>query len=164
VGGDGCERHDTHLRWFPRRTCPGDPDKRRNLLEESCDGYSYRRHIRRRQAVPYRHSALGLRADPGPNGAVACGRYFARALAFDVVLAPAVEIAHTIAFRLTLTIAFAYGIPATLVIHVASAGLRPIGLRRPVRWGSRDSRHCLLQLFTWMAQDRPTADLQQSAN
>ena len=114
--------------WLPRRTCPGDPDKRRDLLEESCGGHSDRPHIRRRQAVPYRHSALGLRADPGPNGAVARGGDFARALAFDVVLAPAVEIAHTIAFRLTLTVAFAYGIPVPLVIHVAAGGLRPIGL------------------------------------
>ena len=98
--------------------------ERRNLLEESCGGHSDRPHIRRRQAVPYRHSALGLRADPGPDGAVARGGDFARALAFDVVLAPAVEIAQTIAFRLTLTIAFAYGIPVPLVIHVADRGLR----------------------------------------
>ena len=34
----------------PRDTCPGDPDKRRDPLEESCGGHSD--HL---QAVPYRH-------------------------------------------------------------------------------------------------------------
>ena len=80
-------------------------------------GYSDRPHIGL-QAVPYRHPALGLRAEPGPNGTVARGGDFIRVLAFDVVLAPAVEIAYTIAFRLTLTIAFAYGISVLFVILV----------------------------------------------
>ena len=176
MGGGGCERHDAHLHRLPRRRCPdtypprrtypGNPDRRRYLLEESCGGHGEHPHIRR-QAVPYCHSALGLRVDPGPNGAVARGGDFTRALAFDVVLAPAVEIAHTIAFRLTLTVAFAYGIPVPLVIHVAGGGLRSMGLRRAVRGGSLgepDSCHCLPQLFSRMVQDRLTADLQQPAN
>jgi hypothetical protein len=139
VGGGGCGRHNTHLRWLPRcrcpdnwlprRTCPGDPDKPRDLPEESCGGHGDHPHIRRRQAVPYRHSAPSLRAHPGPN-AGARGGDFARALAFGVVLGPALEIAHTIAFRLTLTVAFGYGVPVPLVIHIAVGTLRPIGLGR----------------------------------
>jgi len=163
VGGGGCERHDAHLRWLPRRrcpdtwlprrTCPGYPDKRRDLLEESCGGHNYRPRIRRRQAVPYCHSVLGLCADPRSNGAVARGD-FARALAFEVVLTLIVEVAHTIAFRLT------------LVTHAAAGGLRPVGLRA-VRWRSQaepDGRDSLPPLFTRMAQDQPTADRQQPAN
>jgi hypothetical protein len=42
-----------------------------------------------------------------------------------------VKITHTIAFSITLTIAFAHGIPVPLDIH-AAAGLRPIDLRRAV--------------------------------
>ena len=174
MGSGGCECRNTHLRWLwrrtcpdnwlPRRTCPGDPDKRRDQLDEF---YSGRPYIRRCQAVPYCHSALGPCIDPGPNDALARGGDFTRAPAFDVVLAPAVEIAHTIAFRLTLTVAFAYGIPVPLVIHVAGGGLRSMGLRRAVRGGSLgepDSCHCLPQLFSRMVQDRLTADLQQPAN
>jgi hypothetical protein len=133
VGGGGCERLDTRFRWLWRRTCPGDSDKRRDQLGESCGGYSDRPHIRRCQAVPDCHSALGPCADPGPNDALARGGDFTRASAFDVVLAPAVEIAHTIAYRLT--IAFAYGIPVPvpLVIDVAAGGLRPTGPRQAVR-------------------------------
>jgi len=87
VGSGGGERHDAYLRWLPRRTCPGNPDKRRNLLEESCGGHSD------------------------------C------TLAFDVFLAPVVEVAQTTAFRLALTIAFAYVIPVTIVIRVAAREL-----------------------------------------
>ena len=36
VGGGGCERHAAHLRWLPRRRCPGDSANRRDLLEPSC--------------------------------------------------------------------------------------------------------------------------------
>src|SRR6266568_3911480 len=57
---------------------------------------------------------------PGPDDAVARGGDFARTLAFDVLLAPVVEIAQTTAFRLAFTIAFAYVIP---VIPVAAREL-----------------------------------------
>jgi hypothetical protein len=55
----------------------------------------------------------------------------ATSVAFGLVLARAVEIAESVAFRLSFTVAFAYGIPVPLVIHVAASGLRPAGLRRP---------------------------------
>ena len=60
--GSRAAAHDPD-NWLPRRTCAGDPGGRRDLLEESCGGHGDRRRIRR-QAVPYRHSAPGLRADP----------------------------------------------------------------------------------------------------
>ena len=120
VGGGGCERHAAHPRWPRHRTCPGGPDKRRDLLEASCGHRGHVDHPRVRcgQAFPDRYPALGLRVDSGPIGAVARDDDFARALAFYVVLAPAVEIARAIAFSLTLTLtlAFAYGVP--LVIPV----------------------------------------------
>ena len=142
MGGGGGERHDDYRRWLPRRGCADDnwfpcrtcPGKRRNLLEESCGGHSDRPHVRR-QAVPYRHSALGEPVDSGPDGAVARGGDFAGVPAF--VLAPAIEIAQTVAFRLVLTVAFASGIPVPLIVHVAAgelvlrAGLVP-GQRSPV--------------------------------
>ena len=128
MGGGGCERHATHLHrlprrrcpdtWPPRHTCPDNPGKRRDPPGESCHGHPELRHIRR-QAVPYRYSALGQRADSGPNGAIVRRDDFFPALAFDVVFAPAVEIAQTIALSLTLTVAFAYGSPVPLVIYVA---------------------------------------------
>ena len=117
MGGGGGERHDVHLRRLPRRTCPGN---RRNLLEKSYGGHSDRPRIRHRQYVPYRHSAPGQRAGPGPDDAVTRGGDFARTLAFDVLLAPAVEITQTTAFRLIFTIAVAYVIP---VIDVAAREL-----------------------------------------
>ena len=131
MGGGGGERHDDYRRWLPRRGCADDnwlpcrtcPGKRRNLLEKSRGGHSDRPRIRHRQDVPYRHSAPGQRAGLGPDDAVARGGDFARTLAFDVLLAPAVEIAQTIAFRLALTIAFAYVIPVPIVIYVAGREL-----------------------------------------
>jgi|SRR6185312_655784 hypothetical protein len=139
VGGGGCERHDAHLRRLrrskcpggpdnslPHRKCSGDPDERGDLLEES-RGRADRLQIRRCQAIPDRHPALGLYADPGPIGAVAHGRDLARALAFDVIFVPAVEIARALAFCVTLTFAFAYRVLVPLVIQVADSGLRPIG-------------------------------------
>lgn len=64
-------------------------------------------------------------------------------------------------------ITFGFGIPVPLVIHVAGDAPRPIVLRRAVCGGTpegADSRHCLQQLFTRIAQDRPTADRRQLAN
>src|SRR6266568_1271408 len=78
---------------------------------------------------------------PGPDDAVARGGDFARTLAFDVLLAPVVEIAQTTAFRLAFTIAFAYVIP---VIPVAARGwgaARRTGpWRRPRLRRARSSR------------------------
>ena len=101
--------------WLPRRTCPGDPDKRRDLPEESCGGHGDRPASAARPSPTVTQPPAYV---PTPGGAVARGGDFARALAFDVVLGPAVEIAQTIGF--TLIVAFAYGIPVPLVIHVAA--------------------------------------------
>ena len=96
--------------WLPRRTCPGSPDKRRDLLEESCGrpGHGDRPHIRRREAVPDRHSALSLRVVPGPTVAVARGVELALAFA----LAQALEIALALAIALAFALALASPSPS----------------------------------------------------
>jgi hypothetical protein len=133
VGRGGCERHAAHLRWvarricqgdpdnwLPRRTCPHGPDKRRPP-EKSCGrpGHGDRPRIRRREAVPHRHSALSLRVVPSPTAAVTPG--------IEIVIAVAFTLAQVIAITLAFAFAPANNVALTLVIPV-SDGLRPIGL------------------------------------
>ena len=86
-------------------------------------GHGDRPHIRRCEAVPDRHSALGLRVVPGPTVAVALARL--RGLAFDIVFAQAVEIALALAFAVAFALAF-----ASVVISVAVALRRSPRRRR----------------------------------
>ena len=88
----------SQLPHMPRR-----PRQASRPLEESCGGYSDRPHIRAARPSPTVTQPSAHVPTPVQSDAVARGGDFARALAFDVVLAPAVEIAHAIAFRLTLT-------------------------------------------------------------
>ena len=84
-------------------------------------GHGDRPRIRRREAVPHRHSALSLRVFPGPTAAVTPGIEIGIAVAFTL----AQVIAITLAFAFAL--ALANDVALTLVIPV-SDGLRPIGL------------------------------------
>ena len=66
VGRGGCERHAAHLRWLPRRTCPGASANRQDLLEQSCGrpGLGDRPRIRHGEAVPGRQSVRDPRPVP----------------------------------------------------------------------------------------------------
>ncbi len=132
VGCGGCERHAAHLcrlprricsgcpaNWLPpRHNCPDSPGKR----EESCarPGKGDCPHIRLCEAVSDHHSALGLRAAPGPTVvARAVEIAVAVEIAFAVALTLAVAVAVEIAFAVAFAVAFAFVIPV-------SDGLRPM--------------------------------------
>ena len=143
MGCGGCKRPPAYLRWLPRctgpvgpadwlprHTCPGSPDKRRNLPKESCGrpGYGDRHHVRRCEAVSGLHSALSVRAIPGPTLSLA----FAVEIALALGLAVAVEIALALSLAVAVEIALAV---ALIVIPVADT-LRPDGLSCAARRGS----------------------------
>ena len=128
VGGGGCERHAAHLRWLPRRRCPGASANRRDLLEPSCGrpGLGGQPRIRQGEAVPGRQSARDPPPVPGPTVAVAVvvlahavtltpgvalAVKLAKAVEIAVKLAQAVEIALALVLAVALDVAFARVIP-----------------------------------------------------
>jgi hypothetical protein len=134
LGGSGCERHAAHLRWPPRRTCPGGSanwlprhacsgggDKRLDLPEASCGrlGYGDSPQIRLCEAVPDHLSTLVQRVVLGP--AIALAQDFG--LAFDIAFAQAIEIA------LALPLAFAVAFTVVFTVPVTD-GLRSMGARQ----------------------------------
>ena len=163
VGRGGRDRHPAHLRWLPRRTCPGgsanrlprhtdpaSPDRRRDLLKGSCGrpGQADRPRIGRGQAFSGLHSAHSARVATSPTVAVALVLGFALALALaleialefaftfalEIALAVAVEI--SLSLSLSLEIAVALAVVVILVIPVAD-GLRPDDLSWAAAWDHR---------------------------
>ena len=138
VGSGRCERYAAHLRWLPRRRCPGASANRRDLLEPSCGrvGLGGEPRIRQGEAVPDRQSTRNPRPVPGPTIAVAVV-ILARAgahvpgVALAVKLAQAVEIALAVklaqAVEIALAVALAIAFDVARVIPVGDA-LMPTGL------------------------------------
>ena len=143
VGGGGCERHAAHLRWLPRRRCPGASANRRDLLEPSCGrpGLGERPRIRRGEAFPGRQSARDPRPVPGPTVAVAVVVILAHTVtlapgvALAVKLAQAVEIALAQAVQLALALALALAV----AFDVAFARVNLVGdalMRTGLTWAA----------------------------
>lgn len=117
VGGGGCERHAAHLRWLPRRRCPGASANRQDL-EPSCGRPSLggRPRIRQGEAVPGRQSACDPRPVPGPTVAVAVV-ILAHTIAHAVTVAPGVAVA--VAFAVAFDVAFVLALAFVLAFNVA---------------------------------------------
>ncbi len=133
VGGGGCERHAAHLRWLPRRRCPGPSANRRDLLEPSYGrpGPGGQPRIRQGEAVPGRQSARDPRPVPGPPVTVAVAVILAHAVtlapgvALAVKLAQAVEIALAVklaqAVEIALAVKLAQAVEIALAVKLAQA-------------------------------------------
>ena len=124
VGGGGCERHAAHLRWLPRRRCPGASANRRDLLEPSCGRPSLgeRPRIRQGEAVPGRQSACDPRPVPGPTVAVAV----VVILAHTVTLAPGVALAVKLAQAVEpLAVKLAQAVEIALALALPSHSTSP---------------------------------------
>ena len=101
-------------------TCVRSPEKRRApARSRAAAPATAPPRIRRREAVPHRHSALSLRVVPGPTAAVTPG--------IDIAIAVAFTLAQAIAITLAFALAFAFDVALALVIPVGDA-LRPTGL------------------------------------
>ena len=147
VGGGGCERHAAHLRWLPRRRCPGASANRRDLLEPSCGrpGLGERPRIRQGEAVPGRQSARDPRPVPGPTVAVAVVVILAHTVVHAGTLAPgvalAVKLAQAVAIALAVKLAQAVEIALALAVafDVAFARVIPVGdalMRTGLTWAA----------------------------
>ena len=121
VGGGGRECHATHLRWLPRRRCPGASANRRDLREPSCGrpGLGDRPRIRQGEAFPGRQSASDPRPVPGPTVAVVVV-----ILARTVTLAPGVVLAVELAQAVEIALALAFDVALARVIPVGDALMR----------------------------------------
>ncbi len=127
VGGGGCERHAAHLRWLPRRSCPGDSANRQDLLEPSRGrpGLGGQSRIRQGKAVPGRQSACDPRPVSGPTVAVAVVVILALAVklvpgvAVVVKLVPAVALAVELAQAVALAVELAQAV--ALAVELAQA-------------------------------------------
>ena len=126
VGSGGCERHAAHLRWLPRRTCPGASATLRGLLKPSCGhpGHVSRPCIRPGEAVADRQSTRNPRPVPGPTIAVAVvilARAHVPGVALAVKLAQAVEIALAEAVEIALAVKLAQAVEIALAVALAVA-------------------------------------------
>ena len=123
VGGGGGERHASHLRWLPRRRCPGPSANRRDLLEPSCGrpGPGGQPRIRQGEAVPGRQSARDPRPVPGPAVAVAVVVILARAVTRAPGVALAVKLAQAVEIALAVKLAQAVEIALALAVKLAQA-------------------------------------------
>jgi hypothetical protein len=130
LGGGGCERHATHLRWLPRRTCPDASANRRDLLEPSCGrpGLGERPRIRQGEAVPGRQPARDPRPIPGPTVAVAVVVILAHTVAHAPGVALAVKLAQAVEIALALDVAVAFDVAFALAVafDVAFARVIPV--------------------------------------
>jgi len=138
VGRGGRERHPAHVRWLQARSCPDSSARRPDVLEQSrgpgTRGHRTRDrpHIRRREAVPDRQSALSPRAALGPAVVLVFARaaaivlVFARAAAVVLVFAQAVEV--VLVFAQAVEIASALVLASGVALAVSDA-LRPMGFR-----------------------------------
>ncbi len=125
MGGGGRERHAAHLRWPPRRSCPGDSANRRDLLKPSCGrpgrpGLGSQPRIRQGEAVPGRQSARDLRPVPGPTVAVvvilAVVVKLAPGIAVVVKLAPGIAAVVKLAQAVALAVKLAQAVEIVLVL------------------------------------------------
>jgi hypothetical protein len=123
VGGGGCERHAAHLRWLPRRRCPGASANRQDLVEPSCgrSGLGERPRIRRGEAVPDRQSAHDPRPVPDPTAAVAVAVILARTVAHAVAHDPGVALAVKLAQAVEIAVKLAQAVEIALAVVLAVA-------------------------------------------
>ena len=128
VGRGGRERHAAHVRWPQPRPCPDSSARCPDVLEQSSGHRDHaartrdRLHIRRREAVPDRRSALSPRAAPGPAVAVVLA-------AIVLVLAQAVEIVLIFAQAVEIALVLASGVTLPVIALPGSDALRPMGFR-----------------------------------
>ena len=141
VGGGGCERHAAHLRWLPRRRCPGTSANRWDLLEPSCGRPSLgeRPRIRQGEAVPGRQSTCDPRPVPGPTVAVAVVVILARTVAHSVTLAPGVAVKLAQAVEIAIAVKLAQAVEIAFALYVAFARVIPVGdalMRTDLTWAA----------------------------
>jgi hypothetical protein len=141
VGGGGCERHAAHLRWLPRRTCPGASANRQDLLEPSCDrpGLGERPRIRQGEAVPGPQSARDPPPVPGPTVVVAVVAILARTVAHAPGVALAVKLAQAVALAVKLAQAVEIALALAVTFDVAFARVIPVGnalMRTGLTWAA----------------------------